>query len=328
MTTQARASQFADLLRNFFSLKPDDFFKSGPVYNDYDGPNVQEAQETFEFLRGLYVPLLESGHLNKLPWAAIQGLQNQAQNVLNMYNQLLSSRDQGSFQNFSTNLDSFAYQTRMFGVPYMAAGGDVLDATRASMSRELEVLITNNREVDALKKDVRTLITPAVAGSLSKSFTERRDSLMIGRIVWLVVTIVLGGFVIYATHEFANTISGAILRAQAVNGSGDQSLWPVIAIRSIVLLPLLAAFGFAFSQYRKERDFEEEYAHKAAVAVSQPNYGDLAREPSVRDQIVTGATSVIFSSPTLRAKETEKSDAVIGGVREIVESLGKAFGRK
>src|SRR6266581_6773927 len=114
MSTQARARKFADLLKNFFSLKPDDFFKSGPAYNEYDGPNVQEAQETYEFIRALYVPLLESGHLNKLPWHAINGLQSQAQNVLNTYNQLLSSRDQGSFQNFSTNLDSFAYNTRMF----------------------------------------------------------------------------------------------------------------------------------------------------------------------------------------------------------------------
>jgi hypothetical protein len=328
MSTQARATQFADLLKGFFALKPDDFFKSGPVYNDYDGPNVQEARDTYEFLKGLYEPLLETGHLNKLPWTAINGLQGQAQNVLNMYNQLLSSRDQGSFQNFSINLDSFAYHTRMFGVPYIAAGGDVVDATRASMSRELEVLTTNNREVDALKKDIRTLIAPAVAGSLSKSFSERRDSLMIGRVVWLVVTLVLGISVIYATYAFANSISDAMIQSQAITGQAEQSLWPVIAIRSIVLLPLFAAFGFAFSQYRKERDFEEEYAHKAAVAVSLPNYGDLTREPSVRDQIVTGATSVIFSSPTLRAKETEKSDAVIGGVREIVESLGKAFGRK
>ena len=107
-----------------------------------------------------------------------------------------------------------------------------------------------------------------------------------------------------------------------------MALWPIFVIRSIVLLPVFAAFGFSIAQYRKERDFEEEYAHKAAVAVSLPNYGDLARDQSVRDQIVTGATNVIFSSPTARAKESEKADAVISGIREIVDSVGKAVLRK
>jgi len=86
-------------------------------------------------------------------------LQQQGQNAFNHYNQLLTSRDQGSFQNFATHLDSFAHHLRMLGIPYLAAGGDVVDEIRATLSRELETLTSNNIEVEQLKKDVRTLIT-------------------------------------------------------------------------------------------------------------------------------------------------------------------------
>ena len=121
--------------------------------------------------------------------------------------------------------------------------------------------------------------------------------------------------------------------ARAVNrpvGAPDNSLavWAIIAIRVAVLFPLFAAFGFAFTQYRKERDFEEEYAHKAAVANSLENYGDLAREQSIRDQIVTAATTVIFTSPTEQARKAENTGAMLASMKEVVETMGKVLGRK
>ena len=328
MSTQARLTQITQLLTAFFALKPNEFFNSAPTYSDFDGPNVQEAKQLFEFVRSVYENLIASNELQLLPWNAFNALQGLVQNVNNSYNQLLTSRDQGSWQNFAVHLDSFAHHTRMFGIPYLAAGGAALDLTRNTFTREIDILIANNKVVDALKKDVRTLITPAVAGSLSQSFATRRDTIARGRMIWLFVCVSLGAFIIYATYDFAHAIGDVMVQLKTGASADLQSLWPVITIRSIVLVPLFGAFGFAFSQYRKEREFEEEYAHKAAVATSLPNYGDLAREQSVRDQIVTGATNVIFSSPTAHAKDTEKSDAVLGGVREIVESLGKALGRK
>jgi len=48
-----------------------------------------------------------------------------------------------------------------------------------------------------------------------------------------------------------------------------------------------------------------------------------AREQSVRDRIVTGATTVIFSSPTVIAKEAENSEATIAGMNKMLEALGK-----
>ncbi|SRR6266581_4140074 len=329
MSLAATASQFIEILNRFFGSKPEDFLKSGPVFSEFDGPSMQEVIATLGFLRSSYEPLIASGEIALLTKTAFNSLIGQAQSAHNLYTQLTTSRDQSSYQNFAMALDGFAYHTRMFGVPYLAAGGAQLEAQRQALATEVQLLTKNNAEVEALKKDVRTLITPAVAGSLSEAFRQRRDTLYKGRLLWLAICGALGYFAAYATFDFVHTVSAAVNTAKQPGASaGETSLWLVVAIRTIVLLPLFAGFGFAFAQYRKERDFEEEYAHKAAVANSLPNYGDIARETAVRDKIVTAATDVIFSSPSEQARKAETSSALLASMRELMDAVGKGIGRK
>lgn len=295
-----------------FGVSLADFLRSGPVFSDYDGPNVDEVLAMLEFIRSTLDAVIGSGEVARLTRTALANLSAQLQGVNNTYTQLTGARDQNSFQNFAVAVDGLAYHVRMFGLPFIAAGGAVVEAQRNLLSVELATLVQNNKEVNALKEDVRTLITPAIAGSLSEVFTRRRDSIFKGRVLWGVVSIAIGGFAIYGTFDVANIVSAAMSAPKVAGAQAiEPGLWQVVGIRTVVLLPLFAAFGFAFSQYRKERDFEEEYAHKAAVANSLPNYGDLAREPAIRNQIVTAATTVIFSSPSDQARKAETSGAMV-----------------
>ena len=298
MSIAATASQFVDVFNRFFSNKPEDFLTSGPTFSDFAGPNPDDSLSQLKFVRSTFETLFASGDINLLSHSALNSLISQIQNVNNTYSQF-------------------------------AAGGGQLEAQRLAIATELEQLIKNNAEVEQLKKDVRTLITPAVAGSLSEAFRLRRDKIYHGRLIWLVACLLLGGYASYATFDFVHVVSVAIVTSasQAVANT-NLTVWSLIAVRVAVLFPLFAAFGFAFAQYKKERDFEEEYAHKAAVANSLPNYGDLAREQSVRDQIVTAATTVIFTSPTEQARNLENSGAMLSSMKEVVETMGKALGRK
>ena len=262
MSIAASASQFIDIFTRFVGTKPEDFLTSGPTFSEFDGPNVTETIAALHFLRANYEPLIASGEIHLVTRTALGTLVGQVQNTNNTYTNLLSSRDQGSFQNFAMALDGFAHHTRMFGVPYLATGGAQLEAQRQAISNEIGTLTKNNAEVEALKADVRTLITPAIAGSLSEAFRQRRDSLYKGRLIWMVACLALGTFATFSTFDFVHTVSAAIA-PQKTAAAPDSSIniWIVIAIRTVALLPLFAAFGFSFSQYKKERDFEEEYAH-------------------------------------------------------------------
>lgn len=254
-------------------------------------------------------------------------LEGQIQNTYNTYSQLRASRDQNSFQSFSQSIDSLAYHIRLFGIPLLSIGSAYLEKTSTSLSAELDRLIATRTDVEKLREEVKTLITPAVAGSLSQAFTARKDILLRGRIVWGIIALFIGIYCIHATYGFASTVSDTLTEI-AKAGAKNDITWLSVIIRSVIIIPLYIAFGFSFTQYKKERDFEEEYAHKAAVATSLPNYGDLTREPAVRDQIVTGATNVIFSSPTSKDINSDNAEKAFSGIKEILDSVSKLLPRK
>lgn len=183
----------------------------------------------------------------------------------------------------------------------------------------------SRRQADEIRSRIETL---GVTFSLSTSFESRRKSLYWGRVVWLAIAIVLAAFSIWKTFDFAVAVAGII--EKSINGSGaypPSLVWAYLAIRSMILVPLFVAFAFSFSQYKKERDLEEEYAHKAAVANSLPSYGQMANDPSVRDQIITGATSVIFSSPVHRKSASGDKDISVDAATKLLDSISKIVER-
>ncbi len=50
-------------------------------------------------------------------------------------------------------------------------------------------------------------------------------------------------------------------------------------------------------ELRKDRDLEEIYAHKSAIAATLPNYRDLITDPEIKDKVTSSATDVVFQLP-------------------------------
>lgn len=327
MSKQTRINRCKVLYEQFLSLNPREFESWQLAMSDFDGLSFDEAKKEMRFVLDTMDGLTTNDAWDDLTWHAYNSIENVLQALYNSFAQIKNTRDQNSFQNFVPQLDSLAYHLRMFGATSLALGGANLERTSAAVASELERLTTARSEVEKLRDEVKTLIAPAVAGSLSEAFTARKTVLLWGRIVWGIVALIVGGYCVHATYGFASAVGDALISAKQPTNTPDV-MWASVLLRSVVLIPLYAAFGFSFSQYKKERDFEEEYAHKAAVATSLPNYGDLTREPAVRDQIVTGATNVIFSAPTTRKSEPERSDKVIGSMRELLDSVGKLLPKR
>jgi hypothetical protein len=329
MSTTNKVSELKRMLQSLLlSPEAENYFKSVPSYPDSDGPDFADLKCTHERMRALYQPLMASQLLTQLPWAAVQSLFASAQSAHNAFNQLQTNPSENIYRNFASQFDAFAYQTQLCGIPYLTTGGEALESTRTALANELDTvreslqtLKANNTEAERLNKEVKNLVTPAVAGSLSKSFTDRRDSLAVARIVWLVLLLLFTGGVVWGLVYLGEAIATVLTGGKSAGGS--MSVWVLIAMRSLFLLPVLALLGFAITQYRKERNFEEEYAHKAAVAVTLPNYGDLVQEGTVRDQIVTGAANVIFASPVARAGESGSTTDAMSAAKEIVEAAAK-----
>ena len=327
MSIAAKVSELVTSLKHLFSADVDSYFNVSKTFADAaDTPNFEETTSTYARLRTLYKPLIEDrAVLQQLPFTTLSNIQGVAQGAANAFASLRTSSDAAVFRNFAQQLDGFAYHTQMAGLEYLVSGGASIESARESLSKDqltlqqgIATLQKNNSDVETLKKQLNNLITPAAAGSLSKSFVERRDSLVSLRNRWLYIATAIA---VGAALGFL--FLGISLATALASGAGPGNLWAVIGLRFLFLVPIFVLLGFALTQYRKERNFEEEYAHKAAVAVTLPNYGDLLPPGPVREQIVSGAANVIFSSPIGQRAEPESSGDATAGTKEIVEAVSK-----
>ncbi len=268
--------------------------------------------------------------LDHSTYSVIANINNILNNVLKHCNAFSTNRDQGHFQNAFSQVDSLLTHVQQWGLKYEAVLGNEIVEKSELIDKEITNLLSSKTEIAALKDSVNSLIEPAVAGSLSKSFSDRKDSLNKNQDRWFWSSVILAIASIVSTVAIVWSIVGVFSNTEvldAIQNTKDgfgEILWPTIILRVGILLPVYSVFIFCFLQYKKERDLEEEYAHKAAVATSLPNYGGLAVENDVKDQILSEASKVIFTSPTLRkAKESKSETTDISNLNKLFTNLQK-----
>jgi hypothetical protein len=54
----------------------------------------------------------------------------------------------------------------------------------------------------------------------------------------------------------------------------------------------------------------------------------LTREPAVRDQIVTGATNVIFSAPINKKSEPDQPNKMLDYMKDVLDTVTKLIPKK
>ena len=295
---------------------------SGKLLNDpgnlqpWNGLDFNDFVEAYEDLISSLDLIYESERLIEFPFNLINGLNNNLNNVLQHCNQFISNRGQAQFQNAFQNIEALRTNIYTWGLKYQIILGKNIEEKVKFLNDEINKVIANEKEIEALKSNVESLIQPAVAGSLSKSFSERKEDLVSNREKWFKVSIGAAIVGIIATIIIISSIVGIFNSKTIANlieksSSGREGvIWLSVVLRLGILLPIYTIFGFAFSQYRKERDLEEQYAHKSAVATSLPNYGDLAIDDKVKDQILSEASKVIFHTPSEKSNKKNEHEVL------------------
>ena len=335
MSKKTKIQQLRTIFDQFKALDFESFFADPGTYSEWDGLDLEEFKSSVDYIIDTYEDAFEKNVFSRLPFASINALVGSLTNANQHCPPLFQHKQQGQFQNAAQQIDNVVHQLMIYDVNYYLIVGEDIEEIRRVFETESQKLSVNNAEVESLKTSVKGLIEPAVSGSLSKSFSDRKTSLFKGRVAWGVASIVFAIIAVLATYKVSEAVITSLnhnvaLEQKSENNKtvtqaqNNKDSWSLILLRSVVLVPLYLGFGFAFSQYRKERDLEEEYAHKAAVATTLPNYGDLAKDDSVKDQIVSGASNVIFASPIHQASKKEKEVDVISSIKGLFETAGKA----
>lgn len=135
---------------------------------------------------------------------------------------------------------------------------------------------------------LKNLIGQEVGANLFKTFKFRKDELEKPVIFWrwavpvmAIATIVWIFFLFY--HQ--------------PNITDINLWWQAFALNTLKSIPSVLLLFFAINQYRKERNFQEEYAFKSAVALTIDAYAGRLTSPENKDKLIMEAVLGIYKTP-------------------------------
>ncbi|MBC7451251.1 MAG: hypothetical protein H7259_07155, partial [Cytophagales bacterium] len=88
--------------------------------------------------------------------------------------------------------------------------------------------------------------------------------------------------------------------------------------------------GFVFSQYSKERNLQEEYAFKSAVAMSLTAYSGMlekndSEENKTRQEMLLKSIQQVYMQPRIHAEKPDKIYSLNGKhLKEAIQTLSEA----
>jgi len=172
------------------------------------------------------------------------------------------------------------------------------DDTISKYSSKTEEIIKQN---NVYQGQIKELLAKAVSGGLFKVFSQRQEKLSKGTIFWKWAVVVTSGLV----------AAVILLVAWIFEAKPDI----IFFVRLAIMVPLVFLMVFASTQYKKERQAEEEYAFKSAISLSLEPYRDLLVRMRKEDQLeadfVKNLMDEVFDNPVIRLFNIEEGEEKI-----------------
>lgn len=190
---------------------------------------------------------------------------------------------------------------------------------------ELETSIANALEdlkkskegigfIESNREEIVRLTGMAADGALGSKFDQRQYVLNKGLNFWKwaipVMTILAGGWVV-------------IVFTYLVPNFKDE--WVNILVSILKTSPAFILLGFVFSQYKKERNLQEEYAFKSAVAMTLTAYSEMLSNADVEDntsrqQMLLKSIEMVYNQPQIHPLKSERLFSF--NTKDLKETVG------
>ncbi len=167
-----------------------------------------------------------------------------------------------------------------------------------------EQLIEEYEFIKSKEDEINKLVGLAADGSLGYKFNERKKNLERYALIWAISTAV------------ASVASIIWIYLVFTDFSSDLGVpWVNLVVNAIKTSPAWLLVGFCIAQYKKERDYQEQYAFKSAVAMTITSYSDMLsnnkqEDISIKESLLLQAVNNIYDKPTIVQEKnnvTEKS---------------------
>jgi hypothetical protein len=154
---------------------------------------------------------------------------------------------------------------------------------------EKEQVILNKQE------RIEELLGFAADGALGGTFSRRQHELTWPVRIWALTAISSAVFALWwVLHIFTQFPS---------HGDGGFS-WSITLLNVVRTSPAFALLFFAIAQYTKERNLQEEYAFKAAVAMTVTAYSEMIDGVTEKTNMLVSAIQGIYMPPSLGKEST------------------------
>jgi hypothetical protein len=97
--------------------------------------------------------------------------------------------------------------------------------------------------------------------------------------------------------------------------------WEFFAVNTLKSIPAVILLFFVINQYRKERNFQEEYAFKSAVALTIKAYSDQINSAENKDKLILEAVGRIYSTPIHQKAHKDDDKNLIDEVKSIKDTV-------
>lgn len=172
--------------------------------------------------------------------------------------------------------------------------------------------------VAELREEVTNQLTVATGGTLAASFEDQKNKLVRSSRIW---------GIIFSATVFVLTIVAFIAIDKIINAHLNN---PVnVILRASIILPLTYAMFLFANVFRRNRELEEEYSFKRAVAFSLAGYQKILtdiKEISSDEKItqfLTNSIGIIYSPPKRRGLSlNRKNEDIITQVINTLKEIG------
>ncbi|PHR46544.1 MAG: hypothetical protein COA32_10390 [Fluviicola sp.] len=175
-----------------------------------------------------------------------------------------------------------------------------LKKTIESSSKTNEKVNKTNEYIDSQKSQIEKMVGLATDGAIGYKFDERQKNIF--KNIWFWKIAVPLSYVVAAVWVI-------IVFTSLSTDVGN--VWLNLLISLVKTTPAWFLVAFTTNQYKKEREYEEEYAFKSAVAMTITSYTSLLSNDDVnqmktKDQVLSKVLDKLYSSP-LRREEDKQS---------------------
>lgn len=173
-------------------------------------------------------------------------------------------------------------------------------------------------DFDAQLSKLNELLGKQAASSLFSTFKVRKEELSKPVTRWMLITFGAGGFaLLWVIAVFTNFFG--LVASQSINIDAT-----FLILNSLKSVPAIILLYFSIRQYVRERNMQEEYAFRSAIALTIQAYGDMVGDK--KHELIMAATSTIYAMPSvMKERGFSLFRKKENGLTEIMKQLNETL---